>query len=209
MRDFLSVVRRERFRQERVSARLDLLRFAIAAILTTSFVRELDARALAFAPQRWSALNLQLLTSTFVAAPANSDGVAPPRLLADYHGKPVLVAYWSLECAACANLLRDLGVVHDRFRSRGLQILAINVDDSTHDAELAREHEYRAYAFDEARDTPGHGRLIRGTRSLPLAVLFSDSGVALRTTIGLMPDRPYSAWVTPAMSRELSAALAR
>jgi tetratricopeptide (TPR) repeat protein len=66
-----------------------------------------------------------------VAAPDLSlpDLTGQVRTLAALRGKPVLLNFWTAESQNCLQDLEVFNRLHDRWRSQGLQLLAVNVDD--------------------------------------------------------------------------------
>jgi len=59
-----------------------------------------------------------------------SDLAGQTRTLAALHGKAVLLNFWARRSASCQEDLRIFNQVHKRWAAQGLQLLAVNVDDS-------------------------------------------------------------------------------
>src|SRR5579864_9542535 len=55
--------------------------------------------------------------------------------LSDLHGKVVLLDVWASWCAPCKEELPMLDDMADRLRKKGIEIVAVSVDDSRDDAE--------------------------------------------------------------------------
>ena len=110
--------------------------------------------------------------------------------LSEYRGQPVILSFWSSRCSVCARELNLLDRLYGTYRSAGLVVLAISVDDEPQHAEqYARAH---ATAFplllDSGKDV---GRSYAIDR-LPSSVLIDRSGVVrFRHSDELTDDRSY------------------
>jgi len=61
--------------------------------------------------------------------------------LSEYVGQPVIVTFWSSECGLCAGELSELDKLYRTYRSAGLMVLAVSVDDDmTRAARYAHAH---------------------------------------------------------------------
>jgi tetratricopeptide (TPR) repeat protein/peroxiredoxin len=91
-------------------------------------------RAAAFKTQEMELLPTSVETWLLapVAAPdfSLSDLTGQSQTLAGLRGKPVLLNFWVSGSPACRQDLEALNRLHDRWQGQGLQLLAVNVDDS-------------------------------------------------------------------------------
>ena len=53
--------------------------------------------------------------------------------LADYAGKPLIINFWATWCAPCKDEIPALIAVHEKYKSQGLTILGVSIDDSPGD----------------------------------------------------------------------------
>src|SRR5208282_5149162 len=61
--------------------------------------------------------------------------------LSEYRGQAVIVSFWSSRCSVCARQLTLLDRLYNTYRSSGLVVLAVSVDDDPrHAAQYARAH---------------------------------------------------------------------
>jgi peroxiredoxin len=95
--------------------------------------------------------------------------------LSEFRGQPVIVTFWSSHCSTCAKQLVALDHLYGTYRSSGLVVLAVSVDD---DAQ-------RAQAYAHAH-TPSYPLLLDNAKSvsrsfaidrLPSTVMIDRSGV--------------------------------
>lgn len=74
----------------------------------------------------WRVRDARAAPAATFELPATRDGA--PVKLADYRGRPVLLAFWFPGCHGCREEFPYLQQVHEKFEGRGLAVLAINVE---------------------------------------------------------------------------------
>ena len=95
--------------------------------------------------------------------------------LSEYRGQPVIVSFWSSRCGLCARQLAALDRYYGTYRSSGLIVLAVSVDDDAqHAQDYARAH---ATAFPLLLDPAKAVSRAYGVGRLPTTVLIDRSGV--------------------------------
>ncbi|PKO72184.1 MAG: hypothetical protein CVU20_03275 [Betaproteobacteria bacterium HGW-Betaproteobacteria-14] len=101
-------------------------------------------------------------------------------------GKVVVYMIWATWCPICLHELPEFQKVHDRYKSRGLEIVALSLDDSAGKvADFWRHHGYTfpvAMRSDEARQGFGN---IKGT---PTIFIVDRKGKVAYKHLGGMPD---------------------
>jgi peroxiredoxin len=114
-----------------------------------------------------------------VAQPA-SDFALPAAVggnvrLSEYLGQPVVLSFWSSRCSLCAAQLSALNRYYGTYRSAGLIVLAVSVEDDPQRAvDYARAH---TTSYPLLLDqTKGVSRSY-GIERLPTTVLIDRSGV--------------------------------
>ncbi|MGA2024241.1 MAG: peroxiredoxin family protein [Steroidobacteraceae bacterium] len=95
--------------------------------------------------------------------------------LSEYRGQPVVLSFWSSQCSLCAGQLAALNRYYGTYRSSGLIVLAVSVDDDPQRAQdYARAH---ATAFPLLLDHVKAVSRAYGIERLPTTVLIDRSGV--------------------------------
>jgi peroxiredoxin len=119
--------------------------------------------------------------------------------LADYRGRPLVVAFWAVWCAPCRRELPALADLRARLADTRIEILAINLGDRPD----------RVASFLRDHPAPGLPVLLDGektaaapwhVRGLPVAYALDSSGI-LR--LGALGERDWRASVIEARLRAL------
>jgi peroxiredoxin len=95
--------------------------------------------------------------------------------LSEYRGQPVILAFWGSGCGVCARNLAALDRLYGTYRSSGLVVLGVSVDDNLQHAQQYAHAHSTSYPLllDAAK---GVGRAFVIDR-LPTTVLIDRSGV--------------------------------
>jgi cytochrome c biogenesis protein CcmG, thiol:disulfide interchange protein DsbE len=115
-----------------------------------------------------------------VGTPAPDFGLPPAVAgdnvrLSEYRGQPVIVSFWSSRCGTCIKQLAALDRLYQTYRSSGLVVLAVGVDDNLVNArEYARARKTTYPLLLDIDKSASRG--FRVDR-LPTAVLIDRSGV--------------------------------
>jgi peroxiredoxin len=95
--------------------------------------------------------------------------------LSEYRGQAVIISFWSSRCGVCARQLALLDRLYSTYRSAGLVVLAVSVDDDpTHAEQYARAH---TAGFPLLLDTTKAVSRAYAIDRLPSTVLIDRSGV--------------------------------
>src|SRR6202167_1297788 len=95
--------------------------------------------------------------------------------LSEYRGQAVIISFWSSRCSVCARQLTLLDRLYSTYRSSGLVVLAVSVDDEPlHAEEYARAH---AASFPLLLDTAKAVSRAYAIDSLPSTVLIDRGGI--------------------------------
>jgi peroxiredoxin len=127
--------------------------------------------------------------------PASGD----PLHLADLRGHVVLVDFWASWCPPCQKSFPALDTLYRRLHTRGLDVLAVNVDEHGKDADaFLTEHPHTMPVF---LDPHGDAAKAFHIAAMPTSVLIDRAGRIRFTHNG------YTASVDAAYEREISALL--
>jgi peroxiredoxin len=95
--------------------------------------------------------------------------------LSEYRGQPVILSFWSSRCSTCAKQLAALDKLYGTYRSSGLVIFGVSVDDNLlHAQEYARRHSASYPLLLDREKSVGRSFLID---RLPTTLLIDRAGV--------------------------------
>lgn len=102
--------------------------------------------------------------------------------LNQFKGRVLYVDFWASWCPPCARSFPFMNEIKQQFGAKGLQVLAINVDENTADAKafLAKH----AAHFDIAADSTGQCPQRFGVQAMPSSYLVDDKGVIRQVHVG-------------------------
>ena len=120
--------------------------------------------------------------------------------MADTKGKVVLVDFWASWCPPCKESFPALDVIQRDYRARGVQVIAVNVDERQKDADafLAAHPHQLLVVFDPHGESPKAFKV----RGMPSSFVIDRRGEIRYTHQG------YSQGIDAAYRRELDALLA-
>lgn len=109
--------------------------------------------------------------------------------LASFRGKVVCVDFWASWCVTCMQALPALDAIGRRFRSAGLEILAVNIDEDRSSADHFLAERLPEPAVILLRD-PRASLLARfGAEGMPTLYLIDREGIVKLVESGYSPDR--------------------
>jgi cytochrome c biogenesis protein CcmG/thiol:disulfide interchange protein DsbE len=105
-----------------------------------------------------------------------------PAALGDVEGRIVWVDFWASWCAPCRRSFPWMNAMHEKYRSRGLQIIGVNVDKDRESAdEFLREMPAR---FSLRYDPAGELAEQFGVQAMPSSFLLDTSGKVIAKHYG-------------------------
>jgi peroxiredoxin len=102
-------------------------------------------------------------------------------------GKVMLVNFWATDCPVCIREMPDLVATHEKYRGRGLEIVAVAMrHDPPH--YVIRYAEDNRLPFKVALDSLGeHAKAFGGVRATPTTFVIDRRGNIVERIVG-MPD---------------------
>ena len=102
--------------------------------------------------------------------------------LADYKGKVVLIDFWASWCPPCKASFPALDAVYREYREKGLEVLAVNVDERRRDADTFLDaHPHRLTVL---YDPKGVSPEAFGVKGMPSSFLIDRAGNIRFTHLG-------------------------
>ena len=102
--------------------------------------------------------------------------------LADYKGKVILIDFWASWCAPCKTSFPALDVLYRDYQEKGLEVLAVNLDERRHDADVFLEaHPHRLTVLFDAK---GVSPQAFGVQGMPSSFLIDRAGNIRFTHMG-------------------------
>jgi len=114
-------------------------------------------------------------------------GRSEPIRLSAYKGKTVYLDFWASWCGPCKQSFPWMNEMQARYASKGLHIVAVNVDQKTSDA-LAFFDENPA-RFDVAFDPSGKTPRTYAIKGMPTSVLIGPDGKVLMVHAGFKAEQ--------------------
>lgn len=102
--------------------------------------------------------------------------------LADYKGKVVLIDFWASWCPPCKTSFPALDALYREYQARGLEVLAVNLDERRHDADAFLDaHPHRLTVL---YDPKGVSPQAFGVKGMPSSFLIDRAGNIRFTHMG-------------------------
>ncbi|MDR0656022.1 MAG: TlpA family protein disulfide reductase [Treponema sp.] len=115
-------------------------------------------------------------------------------------GKVVFLNFWATWCGPCRQEMPSMENLYRRYRSRGLEILAVNVQENEKDV-AAFMKRYKL-SFPAAMDKSGEISGEYGIYAFPTSLILDRDGAALALVVGSI------SWDTPEINAAFEALLA-
>lgn len=97
--------------------------------------------------------------------------------LSGHYGKVLLITYWNSECSTCVVELPAFAQIFERYKSEGLEVVAINVDPEEIGAKAADELWERGhFGFPAYLDPNRESATALGLETLPMGFVIDRKG---------------------------------
>lgn len=100
---------------------------------------------------------------------------------------PVLLNFWALWCEPCKIEMKQLQSIYDRYKDKGLSILAVNQDNQKSVSKVASYISSQEYSFYISTDADGEVAQQFNVQSIPLSLLFDKNGTVIYKALGYKP----------------------
>ncbi len=97
---------------------------------------------------------------------------------------PVLVDFWATWCKPCLEALPSIEKIHQTYSKKGLQVLAISIDDAKNRAKVRPLIKSAGYSFTVLYDENMEVRKSFGGTSVPLTILIDQDGSIIYNHLG-------------------------
>ena len=102
--------------------------------------------------------------------------------LKDFHGKLVLLNFWATWCEPCRKEMPTMVRLHNEFKTKGFEIVAVNVKDKRSDALTFIKK--MKMNFPVMMDPEGEAGLLYGAFGMPITYLIDDKGLVMARLLG-------------------------
>ena len=115
-----------------------------------------------------------IATSTSAVGPGDMPPPLPDNLLAAHTGKAIYIDFWASWCVPCKQSFPWMNAMQDKYRAKGLQVIAINVDSKRADAD--RFLLKTPASFQIVYDPTGNSAKSYGVKAMPTSLLIDRNG---------------------------------
>lgn len=112
--------------------------------------------------------------------------------LESFHGRPVLLAFWTTSCGICRRELPILSRLAPRFRSRGIEIVAIHLGGPGEAREYMRSNHIDLTSLVDTEGAVGRAYHVSG---VPALVLIGGDGTIKRRLAGMAGESVLTKWM--------------
>jgi thiol-disulfide isomerase/thioredoxin len=102
--------------------------------------------------------------------------------LQDYRGKVVFLNIWATWCGPCRSEMPSMEIVYQRYKSRGLEILALNLQESK--GEIETFMRWNRLTFPVIMDQDGRIGNQYGIRAIPTTYILDRQGRVVLRLVG-------------------------
>ena len=100
---------------------------------------------------------------------------------------PVLMDFWATWCKPCLQALPHLEQIRAQYAERGLQVVAISIDNPRSQSKVKPFVRGMGYSFEVLLDGDMEVRRLFGGTNIPLTILIAPSGEVIYEHLGYIP----------------------
>jgi cytochrome c biogenesis protein CcmG, thiol:disulfide interchange protein DsbE len=102
--------------------------------------------------------------------------------LHDLHGQVIVLNFWATWCAPCVEEMPSLEQLQERFKGKGITVLAVSIDDDGNAYhQFLKDHKVDMLTV---RDESKHSSILYGTFKYPETYVIDRNGIIRRKFIG-------------------------
>jgi peroxiredoxin len=136
----------------------------------------------------------------FDASFPDVDGKMQP--LAQWRGRPLLVNFWATWCPPCVEEMPDLQAIRDAYRSRGVEVVGIGIDNAGKIVEFRDRHQLTLPLLVAGVGGSDLNRALgNASGALPYTVLIDADGRIRERHLGQVKPEQLRRWLDAALSR--------
>ena len=118
--------------------------------------------------------------------------------LAKYKGQPMLVYFWATWCKSCKQEVPELKALHEKYKSRNLQVIGISADNTDKVREFAKEYAINYTLLLGSNDAIALSKQLgNSVGGLPFAVVIDAKGNIVKTVLGEAPPGRFEELIRP------------
>ena len=118
-------------------------------------------------------------------AAATVDATPVPKTLADFRGKVILLNVWATWCVPCVVEMPSIQKLHAEFADRGLQVIAVSVDDAGAEEKIRSFLVEHRLTFLVLHEPSGAIQRAYQTTGVPETFVIGADGVIRKKVIGI------------------------
>lgn len=161
----------------------------IAVALTALFV------GLLVAIQRYSP-NAPGASAEAFFAQTFKDLDGEPQAMAQWQGQLVVVNFWATWCPPCVEEMPDLQRVHDEYRSRGVVVVGLGIDNPSSLKRFRDEHRLALPLYAAGATGSELGKALgNASGALPYTLLLDRNGRIVRARLGQIRPAELRGWL--------------
>jgi peroxiredoxin len=110
--------------------------------------------------------------------------------LSDYRGKVVLLNFWATWCAGCQIEIPRLVAQYRQYRSRGLEIIGVSMDDGGEDL-IGRFAKLKGINYTIVKGNDAVAKSYGGAQFLPQTFVIGRDGAIVKSVVGVPDAREF------------------
>ena len=133
-----------------------------------------------------------------LAAHSFNDAEGKPQPFAQWNDRVLVLNFWATWCAPCVEEMPDLQRLHDKFRTRGLEVVGIGIDSPSNIREFRTKLALRFMLLAAGAGGSELGKALGNDKSvLPFTAVIDRNGGLRQRKIGRVSLAELEGWIAP------------